>query len=97
LAHRYARAYGTRMKGILGSAKSLSDLGEHYGDDVYEAEILYMVRYEFATNIEDIIWRRSKMGLHIAPQTKEHIERSLAKMIPMIAQEEGNYAHFARH
>lgn len=97
LAYRYARAYGTRMKGILGSAKSLNDLGEHYGDDVYEAEILYLIRYEFATTVEDIIWRRSKMGLHILPETKDNIERSFAKIIPMIAEEEGNYAHFARH
>lgn len=97
MLYRYARAYGTRMSAVLGSAKSLNDLGEHYGDDVYEAEIVYLLRYEFATSVDDIIWRRSKLGLHILPETKKNIENSFSKLLNMIETEGGNYAHFARH
>ncbi|CAG0904490.1 unnamed protein product [Cyprideis torosa] len=74
IIYRYARAYGTRMKAILGSAQSIEDLGVHYGDDVYEAEILYLIKYEFVHNLEDILWRRSKLGLHISAETFEKLQ-----------------------
>tara|TARA_B100001989_G_C24528985_1_gene460429 strand:- start:230 stop:1741 length:1512 start_codon:yes stop_codon:yes gene_type:complete len=69
LLERYCRAYGTRMGYILKEAKSLDDLGVHYGDHVYEAEIQYLRYYEWAQSVEDIIWRRSKLGIHISDET----------------------------
>ncbi len=74
---RYLRTYGTRMDYFLHGKESLEDLGEHYGDNVYEAEIKYLVRYEWARSAEDIIWRRGKLGLHISEQTIEAIEQSV--------------------
>ena len=65
LALRYARAYGTRVDRLLGDAGSLADLGRHYGGDLYEAEVAYLVDQEWARTAEDILWRRSKLGLHL--------------------------------
>ena len=50
---------------LLGDAGSLADLGRHYGGDLYEAEVAYLVDQEWARTAEDILWRRSKLGLHL--------------------------------
>ncbi|WP_370446431.1 glycerol-3-phosphate dehydrogenase [Glaciimonas sp. PCH181] len=62
-AKRYAHAYGTRAAMFLDGFHSASDLGELFGADLYEAEVRYLVRHEWALTAEDIIWRRSKLGL----------------------------------
>jgi glycerol-3-phosphate dehydrogenase len=68
LAHRYARAYGTRVAGLLGSAQSVDELGEAFAPGLHEAELRYLHDNEWATCADDILWRRSKLGLHIAPE-----------------------------
>jgi glycerol-3-phosphate dehydrogenase len=65
LARRYARAYGTRIAQLLGQAQSMAELGEHLGDGVYEAELAYLMRAEWALTDEDVLWRRTKLGLHV--------------------------------
>lgn len=74
---RYARSYGTRAREILRGFKRMSDLGIHLGDDVYEVEIAYLVKVEWAMTAEDILWRRSKLGLHVSDSTRKEIERLL--------------------
>jgi glycerol-3-phosphate dehydrogenase len=73
LAHRYARAYGTRVDAVLGQAQRLADLGEPLGDGLYAAEVDYLVREEWARSAEDILWRRSKLGLHVGDQTASRL------------------------
>lgn len=63
-ALRLARAYGVRVGDLLGDTTSLDDLGNCFGGDLYEREVAYLVRYEWALSGEDILWRRSKLGLH---------------------------------
>lgn len=75
---RYAHAYGTRISLVLGGAKKPEDLGTHYGDDLYEAEIRYLIDHEWARTAEDILWRRSKCGLHVSPKTVQNLENALA-------------------
>jgi glycerol-3-phosphate dehydrogenase len=65
LAHRYARAYGTRLSNLIGEAKSLAGLGELFAPGLYEAELHYLRDHEWATRADDVLWRRSKLGLHI--------------------------------
>ncbi len=81
LLTRYARAYGTHMDKILQSSASLKELGKHYGDHVYEKELSYMITYEMAHSLEDILWRRSKLGLHISTKTKQAIEKDLSSLL----------------
>jgi glycerol-3-phosphate dehydrogenase len=61
---RYAHAYGTRITRVLGDAVRLSDLGAEVLPQLYERELEYLCRQEFARTSEDILWRRSKLGLH---------------------------------
>jgi glycerol-3-phosphate dehydrogenase len=74
MVRRYARAYGTRMERLLGNGGSIADLGRPLGDSVYEAELDYLVTAEWAETAEDVLWRRSKLGLHVSPQTARAVD-----------------------
>ncbi|OAX57252.1 glycerol-3-phosphate dehydrogenase, partial [Xanthomonas translucens pv. translucens] len=64
-ATRLARNYGTRAVQLLGAAASLQHLGEHFGADLYQAEVDYLRAHEWVTQADDLLWRRSKLGLRI--------------------------------
>jgi glycerol-3-phosphate dehydrogenase len=66
-ANRLAHAYGTRAGKVLGDAKSMSDLGQSFGASLTEAEVRYLMSQEWACTAEDIVWRRSKLGLRLTP------------------------------
>jgi glycerol-3-phosphate dehydrogenase len=68
LARRYARAYGSRVERFLVGARGLGDLGERLGEGLYEAEVDYLRRCEWAVTAEDVLWRRSKLGLHVGAE-----------------------------
>ncbi|KGT91442.1 glycerol-3-phosphate dehydrogenase [Enterobacter cancerogenus] len=65
LRKHYARLYGTRIEKVLGHAGELSDLGRHFGAQLYEAEVRYLVENEWAQQAEDVLWRRTKHKLHL--------------------------------
>lgn len=66
LLTRLARLYGTRTLDILGDAQTLDDLGQIFGADLTETEVRYLVRQEFAQTADDILWRRTKLGLRFS-------------------------------
>src|SRR5690606_39779856 len=70
-ARRLVRLYGTRAKTLLGLARSYADLGQRFGGDLYEAEVRYLVENEWAVTAEDVLWRRTKCGLHIGAEEVE--------------------------
>ncbi len=63
---RLTRAYGSRLGALIGDAASLSGLGRDFGAGLYEAEIRYLLAQEFARTADDILWRRTKLGLHMS-------------------------------
>ncbi len=77
LAQRYARAYGTRAERLIGGAASLDGLGAQIAPGIYEAELRYLRDTEFATCAQDVLWRRSKLGLHVAPGTLDAVAAAL--------------------
>ncbi len=76
--HRLARAYGTRAEMVLGEAASLAALGMDFGGTLSQREVDYLVEHEWARTAEDILWRRSKLGLHVADATAERLGTYLA-------------------
>ena len=62
---RLARAYGTCVPDIVGDARVADDLGQNFGADLSEAEVRYLMRAEWAATADDILWRRSKLGLRV--------------------------------
>lgn len=65
-ASRLVHAYGTDARDILGTAKSIVDLGQFFGATLTEAEVRYLMNREWAMTAEDIVWRRSKLGLRLS-------------------------------
>ncbi|MCA0938719.1 glycerol-3-phosphate dehydrogenase [Salipiger pacificus] len=67
-ARRLARAYGTEAETLLGEAKSAADLGRDFGATLTEAEVIWLMRQEFARTAEDVVWRRTKLGLRLSAE-----------------------------
>ncbi len=65
LVTRLGRAYGTRIDALLDGVKSTADLGRDFGAGLTEREVSYLVANEWATTAEDILWRRTKLGLRL--------------------------------
>ncbi|WP_298192853.1 glycerol-3-phosphate dehydrogenase [Novosphingobium sp.] len=78
LLTRLARAYGTRAKAILGTAQTMDALGIDFGGGLSQAEVDYLRTQEWARSAEDVLYRRSKLGLHVPPGTAEAVEAYLA-------------------
>ncbi|WP_296744248.1 glycerol-3-phosphate dehydrogenase [Mesorhizobium sp.] len=74
LARRFTRLYGTRAAKLLGTARSIADLGRDFGADLYEAEVRYLVENEWAVTAEDVLWRRTKRGLHFSGEQTAALE-----------------------
>ena len=69
-----ARAYGTRARRLLGTASARGDLGAEFGAGLTEAELAYLMDAEWARTAEDVVWRRSKLGLRMSRGQIEAIE-----------------------
>jgi glycerol-3-phosphate dehydrogenase len=65
-ARRLTHAYGTRVADVLGNAARLDDLGRRFGADLTAAEVRYLMRNEWAQSADDVLWRRSKLGLRLS-------------------------------
>ncbi len=76
---RLALAYGARARTMLGDASRPSDLGELYTGDLTEREVAYLVDQEWAQTAEDILWRRTKLGLLAAQEQVERLDERLAR------------------
>lgn len=82
LLTRLARAYGTRASVILGAAQTVDALGTDFGGGLTRAEVDYLAAQEWARSAEDVLYRRSKLGLHVPPGTAEAVEGYLAGRNP---------------
>lgn len=78
LALRLAHAYGTDAAAVLGGAASLDGMGRDYGGGLHQCEIDYLVSHEWAQTADDILWRRSKLGLHVPAGTAAAIDAALS-------------------
>ncbi|OYY68587.1 MAG: glycerol-3-phosphate dehydrogenase [Sphingomonadales bacterium 28-55-16] len=75
LVHRWVRSYGTKTQAMLAHAHNLSDLGTDFGHDLYAAEVDYLIDHEWAQSAEDILWRRSKLGLRFSVAATQKLEK----------------------
>ena len=69
------RAYGSETKLLLDGAGSLEDLGKDFGCGLSEREIMYMREKEWAHTAEDVLWRRSKLGLKMSDEQIAALEQ----------------------
>jgi glycerol-3-phosphate dehydrogenase len=73
-ALRLIRAYGTEARLILGTARAAADLGRDFGATLTEAELRWLMTREWARTAEDVVWRRSKLGLRLSPAEVQAID-----------------------
>ncbi len=81
-AARLAHAYGTRVEKVLNNAARLDDLGECFGADLTAAEVRYLMQKEWAQTADDVLWRRSKLGLRFSQAQRS----ALADFMAQVAQ-----------
>ena len=77
LRARYLRAYGEQVFDMLGAVDSMAQMGQHFGHGLYQIEAVYLIRNEWAACAEDILWRRSKLGLRFTPGEAATLQRWL--------------------
>ena len=78
LVERYVRAYGTRIDRMLAGRGAMNDLGLQVLPGLYEAELRYLIQHEWAMTAQDILWRRSRLGLHLGPNAAEVLDAWIA-------------------
>ena len=78
LAKRWATSYGSRIWNILGESVSIDQLGLSFGHGLFAKEVDYLCRFEWVTTSEDILWRRSKLGLVFAQNEIDRLDAYLS-------------------
>lgn len=82
LARRLVRAYGTRALRLLDGLRGPADLGRVFGADLTEAEVRYLMREEWARSAEDVLWRRSKLGLRFSREEADALDAFMRLQAP---------------
>jgi glycerol-3-phosphate dehydrogenase len=80
-ARRLVRAYGRRIERFLGQAQSMDDLGPRFAGDLTGAEVRYLVENEWAQSAEDVLWRRSKLGLNATLEDRDVLGQFIASLL----------------
>ncbi|WP_436643754.1 glycerol-3-phosphate dehydrogenase [Microbaculum sp. FT89] len=80
LIHRLARNYGTEARRILAGARSLDALGARFGADLHEAEVRFLIDAEWARTADDVLWRRSKLGLRLSADEAAGLQSWMARV-----------------
>lgn len=87
------RRHGTCVATLLGDAKRPEDLGKNFGAGLYEREIRYFIKHEWALTAEDILWRRTRTGLHMTEQERTEVARLIHGFLPSEAQTDSTGRH----
>ncbi|MDR6537990.1 glycerol-3-phosphate dehydrogenase [Variovorax soli] len=89
LARRLARAYGARISAVIGEAQSMDDMGPAVAPGLHERELRYLRDEEWACSGDDVLWRRSKLGLHFTQEERERVGAWMQQQIRAPRQQEG--------
>ncbi|MCB1356355.1 MAG: glycerol-3-phosphate dehydrogenase, partial [Maritimibacter sp.] len=81
-AARLIRGYGRDAWAILGPAQSAADLAPDFGATLTAAELAWLMRHEFACSAEDIVWRRTKLGLRLSEDDISALDAWMANAPP---------------
>jgi glycerol-3-phosphate dehydrogenase len=81
-AQRLVAAYGSRLQAVLGDVKDRAELGPAFGPELTGAEVRYLMAKEWARFPDDILWRRSKLGLTMPPRDREALAAFMAAALP---------------
>ena len=77
-----ARRHGAGLDELLENVRTVADLGRHFGGNLYEVEARYFMRDEWAVEADDILWRRTKEGLHMTAEQRAQFAQWISLQIP---------------
>lgn len=83
LITRWLNSYGTLSFDVLGDAAGIGDLGVKFGHNLYQREVDYLCKEEWARTADDILWRRSKLGLKFSPAERTSLSNYIEQMFPV--------------
>lgn len=83
VTQRLVRTYGTDAKTILNGTKRIEDLGMYFGAGLYQSEVEFLIKHEWAQTVEDILFRRTKLGLHMTQDEITGLDNAMAKKLSM--------------
>jgi len=86
LARRLVRAYGRRVERVLGAAQSMDHLGQQFTGDLTGAEVRYLVEHEWAQTADDVLYRRSKLGLAASDAERAALSQFIASLTAVAAR-----------
>ncbi|MBM3340891.1 MAG: glycerol-3-phosphate dehydrogenase [Betaproteobacteria bacterium] len=81
LLHALAARHGAAARAVLGDAQTPADLGKHFGHTLYAREVDYFMTHEWARSAADILWRRTKCGLHVNVSQKQMLEQCVTMRV----------------
>ncbi|WP_417465846.1 glycerol-3-phosphate dehydrogenase [Kordiimonas sp.] len=73
VVRRLCLAYGSELARVIGNATTIDELGQHFGGGLYEAEVRYLMAHEWAQTADDVLWRRSKLGLSLTATEQKNL------------------------
>jgi len=82
IINRWLSSYGTLSFDILGDASAMSDLGVKFGHNLYQREVDYLCTEEWAKSTDDILWRRSKLGLKFSRAERDSLANYIEQFFP---------------
>ena len=95
LRTRFIRSYGTRVFALLNNVESIEAMGTCFGADLYQQEINFLIEHEWAVEVEDIIWRRTKRGLYLSTEQIANIQKYLDEHPTLVARKSVDSAKVA--
>ena len=78
---RLARRHGARVPAVIGDARNLAGMGHMFGPSLTEREVVYLKEREWAMSAEDILWRRTKAGLHLGADERARVTDAIAALL----------------
>jgi glycerol-3-phosphate dehydrogenase len=81
LVRRLTRAYGSLMPAVVAGATTMEELGEHFGANLHAREVDYLINREWARTADDVLWRRSKLGLRVSADDKARLARYMEEKL----------------
>jgi glycerol-3-phosphate dehydrogenase len=75
------RRHGANLPAVLAGASSLADLGACFGPGLYAREVDWFITEEWATTAEDVLWRRTKCGLHLTPAEQHAVATYMTQRV----------------
>lgn len=87
LAQRLIRSYGTDAWKIMNGSTHPDDMGQVFGGSLTEREVKYLIQYEWAESAEDVVWRRSKLGIRLSEQEISILDEWMQENVALIKQD----------